>query len=289
MLSRSWRGAGFIGSGLEALCIVNPQSTAVDETEGFWADLVSTHPPVAKRIDVMLSMARTSIAELEAKATTREGGKAEAGKGPRHYALNPQHEWQGPFSIDELDMLPWLSPLTWVMSGDQPAAERAWKQPLLAALFAKRLAGKEKAVSDKACPVCKQQLVTSSYQGTSILQCRFCGGSLVENGKIARIIARTGRERPCSERIIALATAAGRNGTRQIKSVRRVDVAVPLQVCPQCGNIMHRSFYSAAHLIEVDRCSLCSLTWFDPDELAMLQCLIENRIVPESGKSGIKA
>jgi Zn-finger nucleic acid-binding protein len=44
---------------------------------------------------------------------------------------------------------------------------------------------------------------------------------------------------------------------------------------------MSRGFYSQAHLIEVDRCSFCGITWFDHDELEMLQCLIENRIVPD--------
>ena len=55
LLSRSWRGAGFIGSGFEMLCIVNPQAMALDETEGFWADLLSTHPPIGKRIQMLLT------------------------------------------------------------------------------------------------------------------------------------------------------------------------------------------------------------------------------------------
>ncbi len=46
---------------------------------------------------------------------------------------------------------------------------------------------------------------------------------------------------------------------------------------------MLRCFYSSAHLIEIDRCLLCGYTWFDQDELEMLQCLIQNRIVPEIG------
>jgi Zn-finger nucleic acid-binding protein len=44
---------------------------------------------------------------------------------------------------------------------------------------------------------------------------------------------------------------------------------------------MNRGFYSSGHLVEVDRCGSCGLTWFDQDELEMLQCLIENRIVPD--------
>ena len=47
---------------------------------------------------------------------------------------------------------------------------------------------------------------------------------------------------------------------------------------------MLRGFYSAAHMIEVDRCSFCELTWFDRDELGMLQCLIENRIAPPTAE-----
>jgi Zn-finger nucleic acid-binding protein len=45
---------------------------------------------------------------------------------------------------------------------------------------------------------------------------------------------------------------------------------------------MYRGFYSLGHLIEVDRCGFCGITWFDQEELAMLQCLIENRIVPDN-------
>jgi Zn-finger nucleic acid-binding protein len=44
---------------------------------------------------------------------------------------------------------------------------------------------------------------------------------------------------------------------------------------------MSRRFFSAAYSVEIDRCTFCDLTWFDQDELAMLQCLIENRIVSE--------
>src|SRR5665811_219893 len=60
LLSRSWRGAGFIGSSFAMLCIVNPEATLLDESEGFWADRLSTHPPLEKRIAILLNMARIS-------------------------------------------------------------------------------------------------------------------------------------------------------------------------------------------------------------------------------------
>ncbi|UCC11711.1 MAG: zf-TFIIB domain-containing protein, partial [candidate division WOR-3 bacterium] len=45
--------------------------------------------------------------------------------------------------------------------------------------------------------------------------------------------------------------------------------------CPKCGKSMLRKFYSYAYNVEIDTCQYCSLTWFDADELELLQCLIE--------------
>ena len=287
LLSRSWRGAGFIGSGFEMLCIVNPEATALDEREGFWADLLSTHPPLAKRIDILLRMARISLSELDVRAAA---DKAYAGTGvagessPSYYAMNPGQQWQGPFSLLELGALPWLSPLTWITRQKDQAAGRAWKDPAVNDLFAARLSEPERTPTGFLCPVCRQPLAIESYESTQIYQCRFCSGILAETAKIPRIIARTGRDKPCSERIISLAkTVVVENQLRLAhqKLQRTTQAAIPLLPCPKCGNPMYRGFYSLAHLIEIDRCSFCSLTWFNQDELEMLQCLIENRIVPD--------
>ncbi len=289
LLSRSWRGAGFIGSGFEMLCIVNPQATALDETEGFWADLLSTHPPLRKRMDILLKMAHTSIAELDAKAANRDKVAGQKTAGTQYYAMNPQQQWQGPFTFDELGALAWLSPLTWVTTGEQQPVDRAWKQPLINAIFTARLSGQAQTVTDFTCPSCSQQLVAESYESTQVYQCRFCAGTLVENGKIARIIARTGRERPCSDRINALTrTVIKENQYRYTERMLTGGKGqAQLRPCPKCKNAMSRGFYSSAHMIEIDRCSFCELTWFDRDELEMLQCLIENRIVPDAGSLSV--
>jgi len=282
-LSRGWRGAGFIGSGFEMLCIVNPMATALDETEGFLPDLLSTHPPIRKRMEVLLQMARVSIAELDSGAKKRSGEKRTDTQ-PNYFAMSPAQQWQGPFSAAELGALPWLSPLTWVATGGGQTAERAWKDPLINAIFLRRLAGDPRTDSGLSCPSCRQPLITCAYEGTQLYQCCFCAGTLVDSGKIPRIIARTGRERPCSKRLKALARSVlQQNQTRNI--YRKVDARnagpVPLLPCPQCRNPMHRGFYSSAHLIEVDRCGNCGITWFDQDELEMLQCMIENRLLPD--------
>jgi heat shock protein HtpX len=284
LLSRSWRGAGFIGSGFEMLCIVNPQATALDETEGFWADLLSTHPPLSKRVDILLKMARSSIAELDARTGRTAAINSSESSVPLHYAMSPRQQWQGPFTPAELAALPWLSPLTWITKGKDQPVERAFKEPLINAIFISRLSEKERPLSNFSCPSCRQPLITEAYEGTHIYQCRFCAGILVDTAKIPRIIARTGRERPCSHRINSLARAVVKeNLLRPLAQKRREGGKdfIPLLSCPKCGNPMSRGVYSQAHLIEVDRCSFCGITWFDQDELEMLQCLIENRIVPD--------
>jgi heat shock protein HtpX len=273
LLSRSWRGAGFIGSGYEMLCIVNPLATALDETEGFWADLLSTHPPIQKRIDILLTMAHMDIAALDAN---RKPSSTPGRSGPAYYAIDPQQQWQGPFTLGELSAEPWLSPLTWVRTGDGQAVDRAWKDPLINTVFAARLA-QDKILSDFACPSCSQPLVAESYEGTQIYQCRFCAGTLVDADKIPRLIARTGQERPCSERVKALAKRTVDENQltyaeHKLATLNRS--SVPLLSCPKCKNPMYRGFYSLAYLIEIDRCSFCGLTWFGRDELEMLQCLI---------------
>lgn len=283
LLSRSWRGAGFIGSGFEMLCIVNPVATALDEAEGFRADLFSTHPPLRKRMRILLRMARVSVTELDRRARDRSGTADERAQAA-YYAMSPRQEWQGPFTLAELAVLPWLTPLTWVVPQGQQEVERAWKAPDLATLFLMRLSGKEVAeASGLRCPTCRQPLHNAPYEGTQVSRCRFCAGTLVENARIPRIIARTSRSRPCTDRITALARAALQQNLPHLlrKAHRPGRASAPEGMdCPKCANTMLRGFYSLSHLVEVDRCSFCGLTWFDQNELEMLQCMIENRLVP---------
>jgi len=133
--------------------------------------------------------------------------------------------------------------------------------------------------SSLICPACKQALREIVYEGTTVLRCDMCCGVLVENTRIVRIIAR--REKPCTERVQALARAVLADNQRAA-AVRHLKKTGQRSMrghnCSKCGNVMFRTFYSGAYLIEIDRCNVCRLTWFDVDELEMLQCLIENRI-----------
>jgi heat shock protein HtpX len=45
-----------IKQGIAHLCIEDPRGRAIDQKEGFWANLLSTHPPVARRIALLREM-----------------------------------------------------------------------------------------------------------------------------------------------------------------------------------------------------------------------------------------
>lgn len=218
MLSRNWRGSGYIGRGLEMLCIVNPEVNKLDESEGFLSDLMSTHPPIKKRMDILLKMARVSISEM--------------GKG----------------TIER----------RWISSDTE----------------------RTQSVSEFSCPHCQQPLFTTSYEKTSVYQCPLCGGILIEDNKIPRIIVREQIETN-TDRIRSLANTMAKENLRAIainklRGNERKNII--LLKCPKCKNSMVRRFYSLAYLVEIDCCTNCRLTWFDRNELEILQCMIENRI-----------
>ncbi|MBW1711400.1 MAG: zf-TFIIB domain-containing protein, partial [Deltaproteobacteria bacterium] len=45
--------------------------------------------------------------------------------------------------------------------------------------------------------------------------------------------------------------------------------------CPICGLKMQPRPFTYQYIIPVDKCFLCHKTWFDTDELEILQILIE--------------
>lgn len=283
IISHNWTGSGIISSGLEMLCLVSPKIRPFDELEGWLANLFSTHPPMKKRINILLRMARSNLTELQEKIETTEASSPDTGREHQDllYALDTRGQWQGPYSLQSLAVLPWLTPRIWIASSVAQSITRASEHPQVKSIFveqSKKLRGTE---ADLSCPACNNPLFLKPYEKTTVSQCRFCGGVLVENRKIPRIIAR--REKPCTDRVRALARAVVHDNQRMIavrNLLRKEKRTNPGLNCTKCGNPMHRTFYSLAYLIEIDRCNVCKVTWFDLDELEMLQCLIENRIVP---------
>ncbi|MDQ7787732.1 MAG: zinc metalloprotease HtpX [Thermodesulfovibrionales bacterium] len=279
-ISRNWSGSGFIGSGLEMLCFADPQGSEFDESSGYWENLMSTHPPIRKRIKVLLRMAHLPLAALsERRKHETVPVSGIPSPPPVYYALSPEQHWKGPFMLPELAALPWLSPGSWISRGNEHEIERASENIAVNALFTDRT-GKGVGSSERfSCPHCNQKLYGISYERAKLYECRFCRGVLVQSTKIPRIIVR--REKDCTERIAVLAQAVMADNQKKLtmKKLQKItEKALNLVPCPECRNLMMRRFYSLAYLIEIDRCTYCDLTWFDKDELEMLQCVIEYKM-----------
>ena len=65
LISRGWRGVGVIPDSLSSIFITSPDSGGLDESEGFFSDLFSTHPPVKNRLKVLLGMAHSDLESLK--------------------------------------------------------------------------------------------------------------------------------------------------------------------------------------------------------------------------------
>jgi heat shock protein HtpX len=278
LLSHRWKGIGHIGAGIEMLCIMNTSDSVLDESDGWFADLISTHPPVNKRIKILLQMAHTGIATLSRKMDEDENMNLNERPEDMFYALDNKYQWQGPFTIMELAVLPWLSADTWICNNTNALA-KASQMPLSDVILRRRFANDAAYASGYLCPSCRNPLLPAIYERTQIYHCRFCGGSLVEDVKLPRIIAR--KDIKYSERINALSrTTLSENQTGMLARNRNnfAKVNMNFLYCPKCRNRMTRTFYSMAYLVELDRCGNCGLVWFEKDELEILQCMIDNRM-----------
>ena len=276
-ISRGWRGLGYIDNNLESLFIINPAKNTVDEKEGFWADLFSTHPPVKKRIEALTQMAHADVNSVQERVISQERLRNAMREIPsekktdRWLLMDKDNRWQGPFTIPQMLLLGWVLPETRIKSLERGDIIQAKDEAMLKGIFSEKIKGLK--VSSYNCPRCNQALVDEEYEGTVVKRCLFCGGALVEKEKMPRIIIRT--EKGFNDRIKKMAELAQKEGLKLKGRVEKKEESVIK--CPKCRATMLRNFYTQTYFVEVDRCIFCGLVWFDKNELEMVQYLIEQR------------
>jgi heat shock protein HtpX len=223
MVSQDSGNSSLISSGWSALCIVHPGGRALEETEGLLADLFSTHPPIEKRILLLLDMAGAGVDELI--SGLREGQDQRT-----------------------------------------PAPESRF--------LSSEIADGLGSTSRYLCPKCNVPLREMRYEKTRIYTCAQCGGRLLDQDRIVRILARTNHTYPKEIRERA-GKVMSENQKRLVgRGTRLPNQADVLLSCPRCGEKMQKTFSRFAFLIEVDRCFRCNFVWFDPKELEMLQSVV---------------
>lgn len=89
IISRGWRGLGAVPQALSPIFIMNTGFKALDESDGFFQDMFSTHPPIKRRLKVLLDMAHcdtvspASVIKSHPGPFPRISGAGESNKCPR--------------------------------------------------------------------------------------------------------------------------------------------------------------------------------------------------------------
>ena len=124
------------------------------------------------------------------------------------------------------------------------------------------------------CPRCGIPLGATFYEGVPIGICHRCGGKLVEEKAVDRILARTeiGFAPELRRKAEAFRARFLRNPIAALKMNDRVSPHPP---CPNCGYPMRTRPFNYAYFVPVDKCLSCFRLWFDADELEILQILVE--------------
>ncbi len=290
-ISRRWRGYGIPGDGLDAIFIVSPEFRQIEEEEGLFPDFLSTHPPMNKRLAVLLDMAHTDMKHLEEgfkrqidlKGPAPDPKPATPSKPLNLSTVNPKTavegqwevynngRWIGPYGPAQLSSPGWIETDAFIRKVGDSGITRIFESPEIKAY---NMFGQTN-ISSLTCPICTVHLSEETYKGAPIWRCLNCAGVLLYEVDVQKILARddyyfSDEVRKEGDLIIH------RQNKAQIKSI---DLKTAnLWFCPRCPLPKHhmlRNYYTLAYPVEIDRCLTCQSIWFDRRELEILQYLID--------------
>lgn len=268
-----WRGAGAAGERIRPIFIMNPQHSALDEQDSVFANLFSTHPPLARRLQLILDQAHADLdviaSQIDQKGKHRS--LTEPAETGMSFMVFSNNEWRGPFTILQLQTLEWLEPNTVLKMTGQGLSLKANEIPALSYFFQK----KEEPIwkIKHLCPDCHEWLIPQEYEGLYLLRCAYCNGILAEQGKLPRVFVR--QDRQFTSRVARIASLIRRETQTLLPHFNIRLKTLRARHCPKCGKTMTHKFYSYAYHVEIDECPYCKVIWFDEDELEILQSLIE--------------
>ena len=282
------------------LFIVPPESTG-GESDGFFARMFNSHPPLMRRIRLLANMLKTRPARIiqevweiqkkREKARTLVSSREETIPKEASSTAQPEERpeeegkvwsvqdrrgnWEGPYSLDGLLSSRSFFPLAKVKNLQEEIEARAREFPQIRDAIRKirkRLfidPGKK-----NKCPRCGIPLKDGYYEGVPIKICPQCGGKLVNSNFKERIITR--KELKFSGHLIRKAREFKENFMQRPFQIKKIAFEKAEKIsCPNCGSRMVPRPYSLHYVIPVDKCMACDKVWFDADELEILQILIE--------------
>lgn len=241
--------SAFSNPAVASLFIVNPAIRAIDDKSGLLGDLFSTHPPVDKRINTMLKLAGADRKQLLARISKHEHAK--------DWWVEREGKWLGPFSLEE------LMEKTWIGEGSKIRGKEG-------VITFRDILAKFKQVEGN-CPRCGGPLFHTFYKNVPVQRCGRCGGIIVREDRVLRLIAReqdsiTSKEMEYTRKTIDEERKKIYKGG---VSPDVVDPTAPLK-CPYCGRPMHRRFFNFVTYTPVDYCAKCKIYFFDSGEIEMI-------------------
>lgn len=281
-----------------AMCyITNPTVTALDDADSWWANLFSTHPPIARRIGRMLHLAHAPASALDRRPDARPAGGG-------LYARQDE-AWVGPFTFSDLVQKTWIVPTT-------PIRNAAGVQVAASVLF--RAVEARATPAGVGCPRCGTGMARVEYEQVRIRRCPACSGVVIRDREFSKVLARreisflpveieaagrlarttrapepdpgttrTRDDSPPATRTApdpeprppaANAGPAKRPVRTPLPTVDVVDPS-PRLPCPDCGRPMDREFFNLVYRIPIDRCRPCGLAYLDAGELEAFQAVYE--------------
>ena len=277
LISRGWRGVGVIPGSLSPIFIMTPDTDDLEESEGVFSDLFSTHPPVKNRLKILLSMAHSDLGSL--KSGIKERARTPVEEVPvaagissaapvKDWLFYKDSSWQGPFAIEDL-ISSGLNPASWVSNINEGIIRQAAESSSLTDALKGRIPGPTKP--ENVCPKCDQPLSEVLYEGAPVMKCHYCGGIASGRDVAARVLAREDYSFHVETAVVAEALMKSHWAANPPNFFAVTDRLT----CPVCKNKMDRGFFTYGLPIVIDRCVKCGNIWFDKGELEILQYLTE--------------
>jgi heat shock protein HtpX len=258
-------------SQLAPIFILSPETNPLEEREDFFSNLFSTHPPLTRRLQIILEQAHTDVSILYEKNYKQKVAEPIPDTGSQIFFIKKEDKILGPYNLLQLQTIEWLNPDSEILFGENKESITADKIPALNHFF--KIRNEPIWKMRRLCPICNEWLVIQEYEGLYVWRCAFCDGLLVEKEKLPRIFVRN--EKGFSEEVIHRAELIMEESKQKKPHFRLIIETLEKRKCPKCGKQMIRKFYSYAYHIEIDECPECNLVWFDKDELEILQYLLE--------------
>lgn len=281
------------------LFIVPPESKGGDG--GTIHRIFNSHPPLMRRIRLLADMIPVPPAKIieevwktqknhdEARRvihspderggildrSIRQEERISLQEGRLWSVRNPKGKWEGPLSLEELLSLRFFTPKIWTRNLQEGVEASAFEFPQIRTGF--RNVYRKKPINMKRhnrCPRCRILLRDDGYEGVTIKACPDCQGKLIDAAFIDRIVAR--KEMAFSEHLLDKARTFKQHFMEDPTRTQKINAAKSPDIfCPNCGTKMLSRPYNYHYIVPVDKCLSCYKTWFDTDELEILQILIE--------------